>query len=416
MKVERFNRTPEVLDSASEARLVKVCMHVLGSACNDVRAMRAASALLKEGFGVRIVDFDSASTAEETIDGIRVRHLTTPPSFATTRFRRWALAKGAWMFIQSILWLMRTPADIYHALDLPALLACYVAAKLHGKPLIFESYELPFSTLAWSDMSLSRRLLQVILIPLINHVVPRCAGAIGVSPPIVEEMQKRYHPSRVSLVRNILPYRDVAKGDRFRQLLGLGPQVRIALYQGYLQPDRGLEKLILAAPFLDRDIVIVMMGKDMAETQAKLEMLIVGGGVADRVIIIPPVHYNDLLNWTASADIGLIIYPPDYSPNVRMMLPNKLFEFLMAGLPVLSSQIDPVVEVIKTYDVGQVVTSLEPTDIGKAINAMLADGEALARMHRNALQVAQQELNWEKEQQRLINLYYDVLANQRKCK
>jgi glycosyltransferase involved in cell wall biosynthesis len=393
---------------------VKVCMHVLGAAHDDVRAKRAAKTLVNAGYEVSIIDIESGSTSSfgDDMHGVSLRHLKVSNSFVTTRFRRWAFFKAAWIFIRGVLWLMQTPADIYHALDLPALPACYIASRLRRKPLIFESYELPFSTLALADMTTGRYLLQKFSIPFINHIVPRCASVIAVSAPIVQEMQSRYHLPKVSLVRNILPYQAVVKSDRLRRLLGLDPSKRIALYQGYLQPDRGLDRLIRAAAFLEKDIVIVMMGKNKLETQARLEALIADEGVADQVKIIPSAPYGDLLDWTASADLGLIVYVPDYSPNVRMMLPNKLFEFLLAGVPVLATQLDAVEEIIKTYDVGQIVTSVEPAAIGAAINRMLLDAAALHRMSQNALTAAKTDLNWEKESLQLSSLYEDIVREE----
>lgn len=391
---------------------VKVCMHVLGIAREDVRAKRAANALMHAGYEVSIIDIESESTdcAEDDMNGIYIRHLNVSKSFVSARFRRWGFFKAAWIMLRSLLWLIRTPADIYHALDLPALPACYIASRLRRKPLIFESYEMPLSTLALSDMTLGRYLLQKFLIPLINHIIPRCAGVIAVSAPIAEEMKKRYAIPKVSLVRNILPYQSVVRSDRLQRLLGLESGKRIALYQGYLQAGRGLDQLIQAAAFLEKDIVIVMMGKDKLGTQARLKALIEEKGVTDQVKIILPVPYNDLLDWTASADIGLIVYPPDYSLTIQMVLPNKLFEFLMAGLPVLSSRLEAVVDVIRTYDIGQVLPSFTPEDIAAAINGMLADEDALASMRCNAIEATKNSLNWEKEQKRLVRLYLEILG------
>ncbi len=81
----------------------------------------------------------------------------------------------------------------------------------------------------------------------------------------------------------------------------------------------------------------------------------------------------------------------------------------MAGLPVLSSELDAVVDLLHRYDVGRVVSSLTPADVGAAINAMLADRAALARLSRNARDAVQHDLCWEKESQELIRLYYDVI-------
>jgi glycosyltransferase involved in cell wall biosynthesis len=93
-----------------------------------------------------------------------------------------------------------------------------------------------------------------------------------------------------------------------------------------------------------------------------------------------------------------------------MYLPNKIFEYIMAGLPILSSQVDTVTEVLKTYAVGQILPSFAPDEIGEAINALLADRVALERMRRNALAASQQDLNWEKEGQQLIQLYQSILS------
>ncbi len=259
-------------------------------------------------------------------------------------------------------------------------------------------------------MSGSRRLLQAFVAFLLGHMMARCAAVIVVSPSIEREMCKRYACPTVSVVRNIAPYRNVLPSGKLREQLKLPAHSRVALYQGYLQPDRGLDLLIKSAPFLEKNVVLVLMGEDRLGTQAKLEALITSEGVADCVKIVSAVPYMELLEWTASADIGLIVYPPDYSQNVQMMLPNKLFEFLMAGVPVLASPLADVAAIIRSYDVGQVVSSLAPIDIGAAINAMLADRHALDRMHCNALKAAQEDLNWEKEQQHLVCLYYRILA------
>ncbi len=397
-------------DTGTASSPIKVCMHVLRNARNDVRAMRAATALKEAGFAVSIIDIESghAQTVEGHSNGICIKHLVVHSSFSATRFKQWALVKAAQLFLRGTFHLLQTPADIYHASEVTALPACYIAARLRRKPLIFEAYELPLGDLPPSAMSRSRRLLHLLLTMLLAHIIPRCAGIITVSPPIAQVLRERYSISRVSLIRNVPPYRVVPKNDRLRQLLGLNPHARIALYQGYLEPGRSLDILVRAAAFLEPDTVIVMMGKGFGATPSQLKTLIASEGVADRVKIIPAVPYEELLDWAASADVGLIVFSPHYAPNIQMLLPNKLFEYLMAGLPVLASQLDAVAEVIRTHDVGQVLSSLAPADVGAAINGLLADPVALARMRRKALEVAQREFCWEKEKNFLIQFYQSL--------
>lgn len=402
--------TSEIYDRGMPQPPVRVCMHVLGGVRNDTRVMREAIALVEAGFAVSIVDVEGESSlpAEEDINGVCVKHIIRPGWFVSTHFKPWFLVKFMLMIVSSTFRLVRTKVDIYHAQDQTSLPACYIAAWIRRKSLIFDAHEMPLS-----DVGLKRwRRLHALSERFLASMLPRCAGIITVSSPIVQEICNRYRVPKVSLVRNVPVYRTVPKNDRLRQHLGVSQDVRIALYQGGVQPNRGLDRLIRAAPFLEPKTLIVIMGGAVKATQSQLEVLIASEGVAERVKILPPVPYDELLDWTASADLGLIIYSADYSPNVRMCLPNKLFEYLMAGIPVLASELEAVVEVIKTYDVGQVVSSLAPVDVGTAINVMLADHVVLARMRRNALDAAQREFCWEREKHRLIQLYKDVLEMQ----
>jgi glycosyltransferase involved in cell wall biosynthesis len=412
MKAVTPTNVQKTKDADTVQSPMQVCMHVRGAARTDVRVMREATALEKAGFAVSIVDIESESTrpAEEDIGGIHLKHLLRPDWLISARSKPWRLIKTIHKLIVSTLWLLRTPADIYHAHDVNALPPCYIAAQLHRKPLVLDAHEMPLHELE----GMRRRWVRTLITQLLAVMIRRCAGVITVSPLIVEEMFNRYHISDISLIRNTLPYHVAPRSNQLRQYLCLSSNVRIVLYSGNLQPDRALDKLIRAARFLERDIVIVLMGRGIGSTRAELEALIAREMVADRVKIIPPVSYEELLDWTSSADIGAIAYAPDYSINARVQFPNKLFEYLMAGLPVLASQLPAIAEIIETYDVGHVLTSLEPADIGSEINAMLADHDGLERMQHNALLATRHDLNWEKESQVLLRLYHDILYKQNK--
>jgi glycosyltransferase involved in cell wall biosynthesis len=410
MKTHFYTGTTVTGEDSTIQPSIRVCMHVLEKARTDVRVMREATALAEAGFSVSILDAEGERSvpAEENIQGVCVKHLFKASWFVTTRFKPWFLIKFLTMIIWGTWRLLRLPADVYHAQDQKALPACFMAAAIRRKPLVYDAHELPLT-----DGSLKRwRRLRSLATRFLIAVLPRCAGIITVSAPIAQEICKRYRIPEVSLVRNVPAYQPVPRNNRLRQHLGVSQDVRIALYQGGMQPSRGLDILVRAAPFLGPDILIVMMGPTTRETQQLLRTLIASEGVADRVKLLPPVPYAELLEWTASADIGLIVYSPDYSPNVKLCLPNKLFEYLMAGLPVLTSELDAVVEVVKSYDAGQVVSSLSPADVGEAITNILADPVALAEMSRHALDAAQQEYCWEKEKQRLLHFYQDMLDRQ----
>ncbi|GER86353.1 glycosyl transferase [Dictyobacter vulcani] len=406
-----FHFEHKVQNPVDRQSATKICMYLQGSARNNTCIMREATALVEAGYSVFIVDIetDCSRSATEELHGIRLKHIMMPSWFIPTRFKPWFIVKLVQVFILATLRLSSTPAEVYHAHDEIALPACYIVAWLQHKKLIFEAHEMPLSTAVVKKWKKLHSISQFIL----SHMMPLCAGVITVSPPLTQEIRACYGGPEISLVRNIPPLRVVPKKDLLRQYLRLRPNVRIALYQGNLQSDRGLDLLVHTAKFLEQNIVIVMMGESFEPTRSQLYTLIAKEKVAEQIRIIPPVPYEELLDWTASADIGLTILPPDYSVSIRMCLPNKFFEYLMAGLPVLSSPLDAISDIIRTYGVGQIVSPLTPAAIGAAINTFIHDHNALAVMRDNALNAAHNEFYWEKEKQQLIRLYRKVLMEQK---
>lgn len=386
----------------------KICLYTLQKSSNDVRLMREAQALVEAGFAVTVIDAESKQIGSEKVNGIRIKHIVMPRWFVSTRFKPWFLVKAMWAFLRSIPYLLQTPAHIYHAYNELSLPACCLVAWLRRKPVIFEAYELVMS----DPLVRHWPLLRALAIRVLHWMLSNGVVIITPSPGAIQPLHELYQAPGVVVLRNVPVYRKVAKTDRLQRHLGLPPDTRIALYQGNFQKNRRLDILVQAARFLEPGNVIVLMGQDLEGTQEMLERLIAEEGVADKIKLLPPVAYRELLDWTASADLGLILFAPDYSLNIRYCLPNKFFEYLMAGLPVLSSSLDILQDIISTHDVGQVTSSLAPGDIGTAINALLADRAALARMSQNALRVAQEEFNWDKEKLALIDLYQEVLSKE----
>ena len=382
----------------------KICIHVLREGKLDFRLIRTATTLVEAGLDVSLVDVETLHTWVKQEHGITMEHLVVPDWQRSRRFEPWFFLIAAQTLLRSVVCMMKINADIYHANELTALPAAFLAASLRRKKLVFEIYDLQFPVPLtgigfWRHVGAS----------LYGFLLPRCAGVIVTSAYHGEEVKKRYKVKKMALLRNVPLYRRVEKSDRLRQRLGLAAHVRIALYQGNIQADRELERLVYAARHLEPNIVIVMMGRGMQGVPEQLQELIAREGVADRVKIIPEVPYAELLDWTASADIGLTLFSPEYSLSIRYTLPNKLFEYLMAGLPVLSMKLEAIAEVLQNYEVGSIIQSLEPSEIALGINSMLAEPEVLERMKQNALKIACERFNWEKERVHLLRFYRELL-------
>jgi glycosyltransferase involved in cell wall biosynthesis len=383
-----------------------VCLSLPVRLRTDVRARRVAATLADAGYVVSIIDFESDRRLPdtETLNNITVTHMKMPSLFVPARFKPWFLVKLTWMFVRAARQLLRMPADIYHASDLKALLPTYIAARLRRKPLIFESYELP---LVEPKVRRWRR-LHALAVRMIRLLIKRCDAVIVVSPPIVREVHHQYGGPMPTLLRNMPTYQPPLASNRLRERLGLPATTRIALYQGNISENRSLDVLVRAARYLPDNLVIILMGN--GPSTERLAALIAHEEVGERVRLVPAVSYSELLAWTASADLGLIIYPPNSSPNVRYCLPNKLFEYLMAGLPVLDSPLDAVNDILETYGVGASVGTLDPEVVGRTIGQLLGDTQRLAEMRQRALAASAGDLRWEIEQTRLVSLYQSVVG------
>lgn len=397
-EIERSEKTPR-------PRPTRVCMHVLMPIETDIRVEREARTLMEHGYEVTIVDLagEASKALVEVHPALKTRHLAVPRNFATVRFRKWAIIRALSLFLRALLLLLGTPADIYHAHDFNALPATYLAARLKRKPLIYDAHELPLA-----ELSLKARWVRRLSEALLRHMVPRCCAVISVSPPILQVLRDDYHATRVALVRNIPWYQSVPNSDLLRQRLQLSPETRLLLFQGYLGADRALDLLVKSARLLRSQAVIVLLGPPRPEVLALLEDLIVREGVAERLRILPAVPYAELFHWTASADVGLALFRPEYSLNVRWCLPNKLFEYIMAGLPVLSSPLDAVRDLLEEQQLGRVVEDMTPEGIAAAIDALLAEPELLEHMRQRALTLARGCFCWEQECQQLLKLYAQV--------
>src|SRR5450432_381246 len=164
---------------------MKVCLHVLSPLRTNIRAVRAVTALAQAGFMITLVDIEHHSSRsndkdlaakfiitpkEQEIENVNLRHIFLPERFALfyepTHALRWLLFKALRM-VYAIVVLLRTPADIYHASDLTALPACYIAALMHHKPLILEVYDMPLvspQTMRWKWLYiLSKRVLKLMV-------------------------------------------------------------------------------------------------------------------------------------------------------------------------------------------------------------------------------------------------------------
>ena len=172
----------------------------------------------------------------------------------------------------------------------------------------------------------------------------------------------------------------------------------ILLQGAGINVDRGAEELIDAMDYLDGAVLYIIGSGDVWEV---LEKKIKDNNLSDKVKLIRKLPKPELMHYTFNADIGLSI-DKDSNLNYHYSLPNKFFDYIQAGVPILASQLPELSALINTYQIGSFIKSHEPKAIANAISEMLKSEKL--KIWRENTKKASEELNWANEKQKLMGL------------
>jgi glycosyltransferase involved in cell wall biosynthesis len=197
------------------------------------------------------------------------------------------------------------------------------------------------------------------------------------------------------VIRNIPIYQIPTNKVDFRKVYGLNENTVVLLYQGVLLEGRGVPNILRSMTKLPDTVLIVVGDGEQKKNFINLAETL---GVRDRVIFTGMISQNELINYTAGADIGLVLIE-NISLSYYYALPNKLFEYIMAGLPLLSSDLPQMKELIEKYNVGESITIEHDDNIVNVIQKWIRNPELL-ELYRNNCQSAALELNWQEEYKR----------------
>jgi len=218
----------------------------------------------------------------------------------------------------------------------------------------------------------------------------RASLALTVSEPILARLQQRYPFFRNwQLIRNLPSYRQ--PGSRPARA---HDDLRV-VYHGYFMPERGLENLLLAFTFLkDKNIRLTLIGDGLLKN--RLRDMARENGLESQVRFLDMQPYDRLFTLLQENDLGVVMLIPSCE-NHRYALPNKFFEYIMAGLPVLASDIPTLRDYIDRCRVGITVDAGKPQQIAEVLMTLAADKKRLAQWRKNCAKAAA-ELCWEKEE------------------
>ncbi len=289
-------------------------------------------------------------------------------------------------------------AEVVIANDLPQLAAGIMAAQQHGAALIYDAHEYypsqPFTKVQESTLESLERAL-----------VPYADALVTVNDSIADLMAMRYACPRPHTVLNCPSRRHSsvlrAEDSPMRAFLGAQPHQRVLLYQGNLAASRNLEELVDGMALVQSpDVILAFMGKSSAVGEALKERARDLGLLGNRVRFVPEKSAAELLSWTVGADAGIIPYPHS-DLNTWLVSPNKLYEFLAAGLPILASHGPELRRFVGDLGVGVNAHLATPRDFAVAIDAFMR--QPLDAYRARAAQVSAR-FTWEHEGQQWLSI------------
>lgn len=289
----------------------------------------------------------------------------------------------------------RENPDIYHSHDLDGLLCTWPAALLKGKILIYDSHELWSQNYPFSNL----RGLQPLLGPLEKTLMLKVSKGITVNQSIADYLKKRYHKDFLSL-RNLS---DVKRNKTGISLSKKFPGKKTILHLGGADEGRGLEQIIQASKFLSKNIVVVFLGGGKTEAQAKEMAKEIG---AKNIEFLPAVLPSEIISSIKEADLGLAL-TQKASLSYYYSLPNKLFQYIAAEIPILGSNFPEFKKVIEKYQIGEVINPSSPKAIAEKIQLMIK--ESNQKKYRRNLKGLANEFDWLKESEKLVRFYECLL-------
>jgi glycosyltransferase involved in cell wall biosynthesis len=232
----------------------------------------------------------------------------------------------------------------------------------------------------------------------------RSAAVVTVNRPYAEVMAEKWDLPLPTIVLNCTSLAAVsgARSRRFHERLGLDPDVSVVLYQGGFSRERGIEQLISAI----RDVpgaVLVLLGYGVLRPE--LEAIAADPASRGRIHVLDAVPPDELIDWVAAADVVAMPIQPS-TLNHRLTTPNKLFEAMAAGVPVVASDLPGMAPIVRETGCGLVCNPTDPTAIAAALRAILeAPADERAAYRERALAAVRTTYNWEAQMTKLLAVY-----------
>jgi glycosyltransferase involved in cell wall biosynthesis len=373
--------------------MVKVANIVFNSFTNDSRVLKESISLSSNGYKVEVVAHRDKDLPKEEIKEnfkvVRLNYLdrkVTKSKFAKLKvYLQWA--KEVIGYVKDF--------DILHCNDLNTLPIGVIVKNLYNKDIkiLYDAHE--YETQINGLKGIQKTLIKF----LEKNLIKYADKVITVSDAIADEYVKLYSIPKPALVLNTPPHKNIEKKDIFRKKFGINKETTIFLYQGGLSSGRGIEILLETFKQPNQQVIVFMGYGSLEEEIKKISK------EHENIYFHKAVSPDVLLSYTSSADFGISTIE-DSCLSYRYCLPNKIFEYLMAGLPVIVSNLYEMKRLVENYKIGIVAKENTPQGLKEAIEqAIKLDKGALIKNIKEVKKV----FNWEEQEKVLIDVYNGLI-------
>ena len=371
----------------------KIILSVTNDLVTDQRVHRICSSLLKLNYEVLLVG------------RLLKTSLPIDRKYQTKRFNLWF--NNGFLFYANynvrLFWLLLfSKSTLLWSNDLDTLPANYLVSKLKGIKLVYDSHEY-FTEV---PELVNRPKIQKIWLSIEQWIFPKLKNVITVSNQIANDYSTKYNVN-ITVIRNLpLKVKELYEVSASAGTDGKNIKIdgsKLIIYQGAVNVNRGIEPLVEAMQYIKNAQLYIIGDGDIFE---KIVQQILDLNLQDKITQLGKIPFEFLPHYTHQADLGVSL-EENVGLNYKYALPNKLFDYINAGVPVLTSDLPEMEAVVAKYHVGETISSITPTTIAGKINELLNDNEKLSLYAANCKK-AKEELCWENEEQKLYAFIKEI--------
>lgn len=361
------------------------CICFLGNPNFDTRVNNLANSLEAEGIRTEIIGFEWRDPDFVEQKGKKTIYKLDKSKSSLLYYAKFKTCL--------IFHLLKTNADYYFAEDVYTLPFVTMIAKIKKAKVVYNSREL-FTQLAGLR---NKPFVQKIISSLEKMYIRKADLVLTTGEMDTQFLENLYHLSDILTIRNLPLLQQPRIQVDYKEFLKLDRKYKVLLYQGVLFDGRGIDQIIKLLSELE-EYIFVLCGT--GEHKEKFVKLAEEVGVQNRVFFLGAIDQSELINYTAGADLGFSLIE-NISVSYYYALPNKLFEYIMASVPVIVSDLPQMRKIVEDYKVGEVVEFDAIEKLKESIIRLTESSDSIKKLKDNC-KIAADDLNWQKEFKKLM--------------